>query len=243
MMINCAILEDEPLAREGMTSYVRETGFLNLVSVNESAIHFLKEPPAAKIDLMFLDIQMPMISGMDFLKSMAKPPMVIITTAFSNHAVESYQLNVLDYLLKPITFDRFLKAASRAKDYYDLLYNEDLKPGSKGSTYFFVKCGSNYEKIFLHEVLFVEGLQNYVTIYTTRGKFITMLYLKTLEESYLPSSFFIRPHKSYIVAIDKIGSIHGNEIIIESHRIPISRNYREQVMSKILDGKLWDRSR
>ena len=241
-MINCAIIEDEPLAREGLSHYVIETGFLNLVSSSESAIDYLKRPPTETIDLMFLDIQMPNLNGMDFLKSMHKPPMVIITTAYSNYAVESFQLNVLDYLLKPITFDRFLKAVTRAKDYHNLLNDSANENPEYSSTYFFVKCASNYEKIFLDDVLFVEGLQNYVTIYTKKGKYITMLYLKTLEESYLPASAFIRTHKSYIVAIDKVDSIHGNEILIQSQRIPISRNYRDEVMSKIVDGKLWDRN-
>lgn len=242
-MINCAIIEDEPLAREGIANYVKDTGFLHLVRVAESAVDYMKEQPAGKIDLIFLDIQMPKISGMDFLKSMDKPPMVIITTAYSNYAIESFQLNVLDYLLKPVTFDRFLKAVTRAKEYHELLTSTNSEQGIAARTYFFVKCGTNFEKIFLDEVLFVEGLQNYVTIYTAKGKYITMLYLKTLAESYLPASSFIRPHKSYIIAIDKVDSIHGNEILIGSHRIPISRNYRDEVMSKIVAGKLWDRNK
>src|SRR3954466_1231108 len=182
-MINCVIIDDEPLAREGIASYVSEVPFLTLVATCESAVAYSKLPPQQPIDLIFLDIQMPRITGLDFLKTIQNPPMVIITTAYSEYALDGFQLNVLDYLVKPVTFDRFFKSVNKAKGYYHLLHQQP--PSGQADNYFFVKCGTKYEKIYFDDVLFVEGLQNYITIYTSKGKYITLHYLKTLEEEYL----------------------------------------------------------
>ncbi|MDR3711922.1 MAG: LytTR family DNA-binding domain-containing protein [Puia sp.] len=244
-MINCVIIDDEPLAREGIASYVKEVDFLNLVDTCENPVELLKVMDRQPIDLIFLDIQMPKMSGLDFLKIVQKPPMVIITTAFPTYALEGFQLNVMDYLLKPITFDRFFKSVSKARDYHQLITKAD-NPGTAApkegpaADYFFIKCGSKYEKIQFDDILYVEGMQNYVTIYTRKGKFITLLYLKNLEEN-LDAQSFIRVHKSYIVSINKIESIEGNEIFMQNHRIPISRNYREQVIEQVVSNKLWDK--
>lgn len=243
-MINCVIIDDEPLAREGIASYVREIDFLQLVATAENPIELAKLLDQHPVDLIFLDIQMPKMNGLDFLKTLQNPPMVVITTAYPNHALEGFQLNVLDYLLKPITFDRFFKSVKKANDYYQLL-NRSADPNvQKGATadYCFIRCGSKYEKILFDQILYVEGMQNYITIYTQKGKFVTLLYLKNLEEN-LDNTSFIRVHKSYIVSIDKIESIEGNEILIQSHRIPISRNYREQVLARVVSDKLWDKIR
>ncbi len=182
------------------------------------------------------------MSGIDFLKVLQKPPMVVITTAYPSFALEGFQLNVLDYLLKPITFERFFKAAAKARDYQRLL--DKTASGSTAQTdsdndYFFIKCGSKYEKIPFGDILYIEGMQNYVNIYTLKGKYITMLSLKNLEENL--DHKFIRVHKSYIVSISKIDGIEGNEIFIKANRIPISRNYREQVISEVVTKKLWDK--
>ena len=163
--------------------------------------------------------------------------MVIITTAYPSYALEGFQLNVLDYLLKPITFERFFKSATKARDYHKLLTGD---PAKQDEDYFFIKCGSKYEKVFFEDILYVEGMQNYVTIYTTKGKYMTMLSLKNLEEK-LSASAFIRIHKSFIASIMKIDGIEGNEIFIQSNRIPISRNYREQVLERVISKRLWDK--
>ena len=242
-MLNCVIVDDEPLAREGMASYVREVDFLNLVGTRENPVELIKLLDEQPVDLIFLDIQMPKMNGIDFLKMVKNPPIVIITTAFPSFALEGFQLNVLDYLLKPITFDRFFKSAAKAKDYYNLLNrsnNNEHKNDGQNADYFFVKCGSKYEKIQLADILYIQGMQNYVTIYTTKGKYMTLLYLKNLEQN-LNSQSFIRVHKSYIVAINKIEGIEGNEIFIQSNRIPISRNHREQVIEQVVSNKLWDK--
>jgi DNA-binding LytR/AlgR family response regulator len=242
-MMNCVIIDDEPLAREGMASYVKEVDFLNLVA---TCVHPLELAPLRDthtIDLLFLDIQTPKMNGIDFLKAVQQPPLVIITTAFPSYALEGFQLNVLDYLLKPITFDRFFKAVSKANDYHQLITKAaGAASDSPASTtdYFFIKCGNKYEKIHFNDILYVEGMQNYSTIYTSRGKYVTLLYLKNLEQN-LNNTRFIRVHKSYIVSIGKIEGIDGNEICIQSHRIPISRNYREQVLQQVVMNKLWSK--
>jgi len=262
-MINCVIIDDEPLAREGLASYVREIDFLHLVAICENPLELIKLMNQHRIDLIFLDIQMPKMNGLDFLKAVQQPPIVVITTAYPTYALEGFQLNVLDYLLKPITFDRFFKSVKKASDYH-LMLNRPTDPAARngadgGKTdpaasnanpaasadpaadYFFIRCGSKYEKIHFDQILYIEGMQNYITIYTAKGKFVTLLYLKNLEEN-LDNRKFIRVHKSYIVSVDKIESIEGNEIFIQSHRIPMSRNYREQVLQQVVANKVISRS-
>lgn len=241
-MINCVIVDDEPLAREGIGSYVREIDFLHLTATCENPVELMKVLGENNVALIFLDIQMPKMNGIDFLKMVSNPPMVILTTAYPTYALEGFQLNVLDYLLKPITFDRFFKAANKARDYQRLLSNSapENHKEAREADYFFIKSGSKYEKILLNDILYIQGMQNYVTIYTTKGKYLTLLYLKNLEAS-LDGRSFIRVHKSYIVSVEKIDGIEGNEIIIQSNRIPMSRNYREQVIGQVLSNKLWDK--
>jgi len=237
-MINCVIIDDEPLAREGIANYVREIDFLHLVETCDNPVELIKLLDKHDIDLVFLDIQMPKMNGIEFLKIVQKPPMIIITTAFPSYALESFQLDVLDYLLKPITFERFFKAANKAKDYHQLLSKPDLQKTEQAADYFFVKCGNKYEKIHFNEILYIQAKQNYVTICTEKGNYMTLLSLKNLEEN-LDSQLFIRVHKSFIVSINKIKAIEANEVIIQAHRITISRNYHEQVIKQVVKNKLW----
>jgi len=240
-MINCVIIDDEPLAREGIANYVREIDFLHLVKTCENPLELAALLDEQSIDLIFLDIQMPKMNGIDFLKIVQKPPMVIITTAFPTYALEGFQLNVMDYLLKPITFERFFKAVNKAKDYHQLITKTATAVNDKPTPetdYFFIKCGNKYERIYINEVLFIEGMQNYITIYTERGKYITLQQLKSWEQR-LDSHLFIRVHKSYIVAKNKIERIEGNELFIQNNTVPISRNYREQVIEEVVNSKLY----
>jgi len=245
MVINCAIIDDEPLAREGLSNYVREVDFLQLTGTCENPLELIKLMDQYQVDLIFLDIQMPKMNGIDFIKIMPKPPLVVITTAYPSYALEGFQLNVLDYLLKPITFDRFFKSANKARDYHRLMANSasmDVQKNEMVADYFFIKCGNKYEKIYFEDILYVEGMQNYVSIYTTKGKYITLLNLKNLELNFNSESF-IRVHKSYIVSTSKIEGIEGNEIFIQTHRIPIGRNYRDQVINKVVMTKMLDKTR
>lgn len=238
-MINVAIIDDEPLAREGLSNYVREVDFLNLVATVENPVELMAVMDKEPVDLIFLDIQMPKMNGIDFLKIAKDPPMVIITTAYPSYAIEGFRLNVLDYLLKPIMFDRFMQATNKAKEQFQLLQQSTNALEAKaGDDHFFVKCDSKFEKIYFEEILYVQGMQNYVTIYTVKSKYVTLLSLKSIEQN-LDSSAFMRVHKSYIVAIAKIDSVESHEIKIQSTAIPLSRNYREEVIKKVVEGKLW----
>jgi len=238
-MIRVVIIDDEPLAREGLANYVREVDFLELVTTCENPIALMNILSDELIDLIFLDIQTPKMNGIDYLKITAHPPMVIITTAYPSYALEGFRLNVLDYLLKPIMFDRFVQASYKARDYHKLLRNQYTQDTQEDhDDYFFVKCENKYEKIFFEDILYIQGMQNYVAIYTLKGKYLTLLTLKNIEEKLDPDQF-IRIHKSYIIAISKIESIESHEIKIQSAAIPLSRNYRDEVIQKVVHGKLW----
>ncbi|MEP6737984.1 MAG: LytTR family DNA-binding domain-containing protein [Chryseolinea sp.] len=241
-MLKCVTIDDEPLARECMVNYINEVDFLQSAGTGNNPIELTRLLDQQEVDLIFLDIQMPVMNGIEFLKMTANTPMVIITTAYPSYALESFQLDVLDYLVKPITFDRFFKAVNKAKDYHQLLIKSQAVDGQSkirpAEDYFFVKCEYKYERIYYDDLLYVQGLQNYVTIYTRRGKYVTLLYLKDVEEN-LDRQSFIRVHKSYIVSISKIEAIENNDIIIQSARIPISRNYRDEVIDKVINKRLW----
>jgi DNA-binding LytR/AlgR family response regulator len=231
MKIQTVIVEDEPLAREGLVSYIKEVDFLNIKKVCEDALEANRVLASGNIDLMFLDIQMPKITGIDFLKSLKNPPMVIMTTAYPDFALQSYELDVLDYLVKPFPFDRFLKAANKAHDYFELK-NAGTATQAK-EDYFFVKCDYRYEKIHFSDVLYVEGMENYVVIYTTTQKYVTLLRMKNIEEI-LPRTDFMRIHKSFIASVKKISSIDGNEVVIVGTRLPISRERKAEIMEKVI---------
>jgi len=225
MNISCIIVDDEPLAREGLERLVREAGFLDMVANCSSAMEANRILSAEKIDLMFLDIQMPRMRGTDFLRTLEVQPKVIITSAYTDFALEGFELNVLDYLLKPITPERFLKAVNRAREVI-----------SKEGAWFFVRTGNNFEKIVFNELLFIEAAQNYCALHTTRGKFLTLSTIHALEEQ-LPQDQFLRVQKSYIVSINKIQSVNALEVVIGQHTIPVGKNYRE-VLQDLVDKKL-----
>ena len=244
MTLKCVAIDDEPLARECIANYVREIDFLELTGTGSNPVELTRLLDETKVDLIFLDIQMPVINGIEFLKMTSNPPMVIITTAYPSYALEGFQLDVLDYLVKPITFNRFFKAVSKAKDYQQLMQKSVAADAAKNAAdeeYFFIKCDYKYERIYFNDILYVEAMQNYVTIYTTKGKYITLLYLKNVEQN-LDKKSFIRVHKSYIVAISKIESIENNEIVMQQYRIPISRNYRDEVIERVVNDRLWKKT-
>lgn len=241
-MINCIIIDDEPLARKGIKEYIIDIDFLNLIGEFDNPLKATDVLSRGEVQLLFLDIQMPKITGLDFFKTLKQAPPVIFTTAFPQYALNGFELNALDYLVKPISFDRFFKAVLKAKEYYEVRSkNETEASGSVASpNYFFVKADSKLVKIMLNEVLYVEALQNYVTIHTQEKKIITYLTFKSVEE-YLPSDRFIKTHKSYIIAAEKVDSIEGNNIRIGIHHVPISRNLKEEVLEKLLQGKFLKR--
>jgi len=240
-MIKCVIIDDEPLAREGLSNYIAEIDFLDIVGQGSNPLELQKIMSEKEVDLIFLDIQMPKINGIDFIKMNPNLPMVIITTAYPSYALEGYDLDVVDYLLKPITFNRFFKATSKAKDLF-LLQKDNVISNDNDSSkdYFFLKCDSKYEKICFHDILFVQALQNYVVIQTINNKYMSLMPLKSVEQN-LDNSRFLKVHKSYIVSIDKIDNFESHELSIGTHSIPISRNFRAKVKDRILGNKLWKR--
>lgn len=239
MKLRAVIIDDEPLAQKGLEDHIKETGFLELVGKAEDPIEALEILTTQNIDIVFLDIEMPKMSGITFLENLKNPPIVIICSAYAEYALKSFELDVLDYLLKPVTFERFTKAVVKAREFYDLKKNGKHEIYLQ-SEYFFVKCNQKIEKINFADVNYFEALGNYVTIHTTTKKIVTYLTLKGIEE-YLPKDFYIRIHKSYLVPIDKIHSIDENDIKVADVTLPVSRNYREELTTKI-NRKLFKRN-
>ena len=239
-MINCIIIDDEPLARAGLQEYIADIDFFNLLGVFDNPLSANEVLGSGQVQLLFLDIQMPKITGIDFFKTLKDPPAVIFTTAYPQYALEGFEVNALDYLVKPISFDRFLKAALKAKEFFGHRQVDKAETTEAAANYFFIKADNSLVKIFYADILFVEALQNYVTIHTTAKKYITYLTFKSVEE-YLPSDEFIKCHKSFIVAASKVSSIEGNEIIIGTNHIPISRNAKEESLQKLLKGRFLKR--
>ena len=231
MKLRCIIVDDEPVARKGLAEDIKEIGFIELIGIAENSLRAFEMVSKKQIDLIFLDIEMPKINGLDFIKSLKKPPMVIITTAYPAYAMEGYDLDVIDYLVKPIPFTRLMKACHKAKEFNELMQNPSDINKNKNE-YCFIKCNNKYEKIFLKDLLFVEAADNYVVIHTTLKSFLTYKTLKSMEAC-LPESNFIKVHKSYIVAIDRINHIDGSEILINKTFIPISRNFKKAVLERI----------
>ena len=240
-MINCMVVDDEPLARECIENYIHQVDFLNCIKTCKSALEISSVLSEQKVDLLFLDIQMPVINGLEFLKALNNPPMTILTTAFPNYALEGFELNVLDYLLKPIAFNRFFTAALKAKKNFNSNYKDQQSIILEEEDCFFIKCDGRYVKIFMNEILFVQAMQNYVIIQTANKRYVTLLYLKNVVEKLNPDQF-LRVHKSYVVAKSKIETTTTTEIQIQDFKIPISRSYKKTVIPKILDGKFWDGS-
>ncbi|MCI0750609.1 MAG: LytTR family DNA-binding domain-containing protein [Flammeovirgaceae bacterium] len=232
--IQTIVVEDEPLAQEGLLNYAKQVEFLSVVKVCEDALEANQVLSKHKVDLMFLDIQMPKITGIDFLRSLKNPPMVIMTTAYPNFALQGYELDVIDYLVKPFPFDRFLKAVNKANDFYQIR-NRGAETNVGKQNYFFVKCDYRYEKIRFDEVVYVEGMENYIVIYTHTKKFMTLLKMKTIEDT-LPPNDFIRIHKSFIVSIAAITSVDGNEVIAGGKRLPVSRERKKEILARLISN-------
>lgn len=233
MSISCLIVEDEPLARNLMTDYVRKVPFLNLVKACSSPIEALEVLRTTPIDLLFLDVQMPEITGISFLKSLQKKPQVILTTAYSEYALEGYELDVTDYLLKPITFDRFLKAVDKVSQRLQTPTPE-VKT-TDAADYIFVKDGTKLVKVRWNDIMYIEGLKDYVTIHTRQQKVVSLQRLKIMEDQ-LPKEKFMRVHNSFIVAVDAIDVVMKDKVQIGEQLIPIGDTYRK-TFKEFIEGK------
>ncbi len=237
MKITCLIVEDEPLARNLITDYVSKVPYLELIKACSGPLEAMEELRKSPVDLLFLDVQMPELTGISFLKSLQKKPFVILTTAYSQYALEGYELDVTDYLLKPITFERFLKAVDKVSQRISgspAVVTEKVTT-EPAPSYIFVKDGTKLVKIRWEDILYVEGLKDYVTIHTRQQKVISLQRMKTMEEE-LPGSKFIRIHNSYIVALDAIDSVHKDKVQIGQAFIPVGDTYKKSFRD-FIEGK------
>lgn len=242
MILKCIAVDDEPLALDIIEDYISKVPFLELVKRTENAIEALQLVQAGGIDLVFLDIQMPDLTGIQFLKIASGKANYILTTAYSQYALESYDLNVSDYLLKPIAFDRFYKAVEKVRNQ---LQKEEVAfpvaepvqavPAAPVQDFIFVKTEHKIQKIQLDDILYIEGLKDYISIFTKSERIITLQNMKKMEET-LPKGEFIRVHKSYIISLDKVESIERSRISIIGKVIPIGDTYRDEFF-KLIDGK------
>lgn len=234
MRLSCIIVEDEPSGRKILEEFIVETDFLQLDGQASNPLKAMSLLSTKKPDLMFLDVQMPKINGIDFLRSLKDPPLVILTTAFPEYAVSGFELDVVDYLLKPISIERYRKAVRKARELYEY-QNKELP--NETTSYFFVKSNGKFEKILFEELLYVEAADNYVLFHLNNRRLISYITFRSIGE-HLPTQQFIRVHKSFIVALNKINRLDGEEIIIGSHSIPISRNRKEEVLNRIVNRNL-----
>ncbi len=238
MKLTVLVVDDEPVARKGLEEYVHEVDFLILTGTCENAVKAATALNTTTVDLLLLDIHMPGLSGIEFLKTLKNPPMVIFTTAYPEYALEGYSLDLIDYLVKPIPFDRFLKAVQKARDFKALKQKAYTPVADEGC--FFIKCDYKYEKVNYRDILYVEAMQNYCILHTAERKMITYITLSRLE-SQLPPDRFLKVHKSFLVSVEKVQSIDGNEIRIGNARIPISRSLKDKVMNRIMGNNLFKR--
>ena len=231
MKINCIAIEDEPLALKKITEFIEQVDYLNLLEGFNNAIDAIGYIKRNRVDLIFLDIRMKKLSGIQFLESQQSKPLVIITSAYDEYALKGYELDVADYLLKPFSFDRFLKSVEKV---YDQLVQTKT---SLNNNFIFIKTEYRIEKIELNDILFIQGMKDYLQIHTSNRKIMTLQTFKNLLEI-LPSSDFQRVHNSYIVAISKIENIERNRILIGNEIIPISDSYKEKFYTILRERRL-----
>ena len=236
MKLNCIIVDDEPMARKVLEEYIEDINFLQLVGKAENPIKASVLLTNNKIDLLLLDINMPRMSGIEFLRNSTMLPMTIMTTAYTEYAIEGFELEVIDYLVKPFSSDRFLKACTKAKEYYELK-NKPTENIDPIHDYFFIKCDGKIEKVFYDELLYIEAMLNYAVLHTENKRMVVYMTIKGIEEQ-LPKSIFLKIHKSTIVNTTKIKSIEGNEINMGNVKVVISQNLHDYVMKEVLKNKL-----
>ncbi|HKO79178.1 MAG TPA: LytTR family DNA-binding domain-containing protein [Chitinophagaceae bacterium] len=237
--MNCIVVDDEPLARQGMEMNIASIASLQLLGSFSNALaasDFLRKE---SVDLMFLDINMPELNGLDFLKSLRDAPLVIFTTAYPQYALESYELDAIDYLVKPIRIERFLKAVNKAENHLRLLQQEanHNQVEKIEDDFVFIKADRKYFKIYFKDILYIEGLKDYVIIYTADNKIITSMNVKTIAAQ-LPVSIFARVSKSYIVNVLHITSFDNELVYIQNNEIPLGQSFKDDFIKQYIDGKI-----
>lgn len=234
--LTCYIIDDEPLAREILKEYISKVPFLNLLGSFPGAVEASAKMDHDKPDLLFLDINMPDLDGLSFISMLNNKPMIILTTAYDRYALQSYELEVKDYLLKPISFERFYKGVLRLfqglNNQTTLEKREVTENVQSESEFIFIKVGYRIQKIDIKDILFIQGMRDYLQLHTRKEKVMTLLSFAKLEEQ-LPMNKFARVHKSYLIAIDKIDHIENNRIKIGDHLIPIGETYKDLFFDKL----------
>ena len=233
--LKCIVVDDEPLAQQGLAEYIREVPFLELAAICDNAMQAYPLLHRGEIDLILLDIEMPELSGIDFLRSLSQPPAVIFTTAYTQYAVQGYELDVIDYLVKPVSFNRFVKAVTKARDFVAEKSNR-ITAADTERDFFFLKVNYQIEKICYSDILFIEALQNYIAIHLANKKIVSYMTISTMEKQ-LPEMLFMRIHKSYIAALHKIDRIDKNKVVIHNQYLPVSRTAKDKLMHA-LENKL-----
>lgn len=223
MKISCMIVEDEPVSQEILKRYIQDFESLDLIEVCDNAIEASQKLQTVKPDLLFLDITMPRLSGLDFYRSLINPPHVIFTTAYPEYAVNGFEVNAVDYLVKPFAFERFVKAINRLQDV--------LRVSSKGEAPFIMlQADKKFHKVNIEDILFLEAMGDYVKVYVQGKTLIVHQTLQRLSEQ-LPPQLFYRVHKSYVISLNKLEYVEGNQIIIKSHHVPIGQTYRNEFLT------------
>jgi DNA-binding LytR/AlgR family response regulator len=224
-------VDDEPLALELLEDNISKVPFLQLIAACDSVTDAMKVMEKEPVDLIFLDIQMPGLTGLQFIESMTEKPMIILITAYKQYALESYNLDVTDYLVKPVSLDRFIKACNKAKQLFELKSNRNnTNASSVNPGYFFVNADYSLVKITLSDIIYIEGLKDYIKIHlkSAQHPVVTRMPMKTIEEQ-LPAEQFIRIHKSYIVSVSYITAIRKSSVFVDSLELPLSDTYRDAV--------------
>jgi DNA-binding LytR/AlgR family response regulator len=225
-MIRCIAIDDEPLALKQLSGYIEKTPFLELAGAFDSALKAIEILNTEKIDLIYIDINMPDLSGMDFVKSLDSPPMIVFVTAYSEYALDGFRVDAIDYLLKPVSYSDFLKSANKVKSWFDKHFNNPEKDGSD-KIFLFIKSDYKILRINFDDIKYIEGMSEYIKIHLTDNKAVmTLLSMKAIEEQ-LPSDRFMRVHRSYIVNLSRISVIERSRIVFDGKvYIPVSEQYK-----------------
>ena len=231
-MLRCIAVDDEPLALELLEDNISQVPYLQLVATCSNAMEAMKVLEKEPIDLLFLDIQMPGLTGLQFIQSMREKPMIILITAYEKYALEGFNLDVTDYLVKPVSLDRFVKACNKAKELYELKQRSKNKETGEKPDYLFVNVDYSLVKVNFSDIKFVEGLKDYIKIHLKNSAraIITRMPMKSIEEE-LPANKFLRIHKSYIVSKDHVTAIRKNSVFIDEMELPVGENFREAVLN------------
>lgn len=230
--MKCLVVDDEPLALDILESYIKKVPDLELVGKCSNALEASEFLKNHKVDLMFLDIQMPEITGLEFMRSLSNPPLVVFSTAYSEFAVEGFELNALDYLLKPVAFDRFNKTIERVREYMSLKKSDEVEAPDLENDHIFIKSNQKQVKLSYDQIFYVEAFADYVKLYTAEKRYITLQTMKNMEQK-LPKEKFIRVHRSFIVGLKYITSFNSSEVEIGAVKIPVGKNYKDEFLLKL----------